>query len=239
MLSAEVVPGLPEIADGDDLAELIAPHVREHDVVVIAHKVVSKSEGRVVELSGQEVSPRAAEMAAKHGKDPAHMQAILDETADIVRERPGVLICRTHHGFVCANAGVDLSNAPEGRAVLLPEDPDASARAIRQRLGERCAVVISDSFGRPWRIGQTDIAIGSAGLLPLDDWRGKPDAHGREMSATIVAIADEAAAAADLARSKDAGQPVVLLHGLDRFITEDDGPGAAALLRDRSEDLFL
>jgi len=239
MLSAEVVPGLPELTEGDDLAGLIAPHVRENDVVVIAHKVVSKIESRVVRLYDVQLDKRSEEMAARHGKDPAHMQAILDETAEIVRERPGVLICRTHHGFVCANAGVDLSNAPEGCAVLLPKDPDASARRIRQQLGKRCAVVISDSFGRAWRVGQTDIAIGTAGLLPLDDWRGKPDAHGREMSATLIAVADEAAAAADLVRKKDAGEPVVLLRGLQRYITDDDGPGAAALLRDRSEDLFL
>ena len=240
MLSAEAIAGLPEIEAGDDLAALIAPHVRENDVVVIAHKVVSKVEGRVVHLSGVEVDERSQELAARHGKEPAHMQAILDETAEIVRERPGVLICRTHHGFVCANAGVDLSNAPEGCAVLLPEDPDASARRIRDALGTRCAVLIADSFGRAWRVGQTDIAIGLAGLAALDDWRGRRDAQGLELQATVIAVADEAAAAADLARTgKDSGEPVVLVRGLDRHITTEDGPGAAAILRDRSEDLFL
>jgi len=239
MLSAEVIPGLPEIREGDDLAALIAPHVSENDVVVIAHKVVSKSEGQFVRLSAVQIEKRSIEMADKHGKGAAHMQVILDETAAIVAERPGVLICRTHHGFVCANAGVDTSNAPDGCVVLLPKDPDASARQIRHAIGERCAVVISDSFGRAWRVGQADIALGAAGLLPLDDWRGKRDAHGLTLNATLIAIADEAAAAADLARTgKDANEPVVLLRGLDRYILDDDGPGAASVLRERSEDLF-
>ncbi|MCW2989881.1 MAG: cofE [Solirubrobacterales bacterium] len=240
MLSAEAIPGLPEIEPGADLAALIAPHVRSGDVVVLAHKVVSKAEGRVVELDDVEVTGRALALANDHGKDPRHIQVILDETAEIVRSRPGVLICRTHHGFVCANAGVDTSNAPDGCLVLLPREPDASARALRKRLPARCAVVIADSFGRAWRVGQADVAIGAAGLAPLDDWRGRADREGREMQATLIAIADQAASAADLARAgKDAGEPVVIVRGLDRHITDEDGPGAAALLRPRDEDLFL
>ncbi|MFL5843206.1 MAG: coenzyme F420-0:L-glutamate ligase [Solirubrobacteraceae bacterium] len=239
MISAEAIAGLPEVAAGDDLAALIAPHVRPGDVVVLAHKVISKSEGRVVELDKVEITGHALALANEHGKDPRHIQVILDETEEIVRSRPGVLICRTRHGFVCANAGVDTSNAPDGHLVLLPRDPDASARALRARLPGGCAVVIADSFGRAWRVGQADVAIGVAGLAPLDDWRGRPDREGREMQATLIAIADQAAGAADLARAgKDAGEPVVLVRGLDRHITPDDGPGAAALIRARDEDLF-
>lgn len=239
-LSAEAIAGLPEVREGDDLAALIAPHVRAGDVVVVAHKIVSKSEGAVVALETVAVTERARELAARHRKDPAHVQVILDATAEIVRERPGVLICRTRHGFVCANAGVDTSNAPDGCVVTLPSDPDASARRLRAALGVRCAVVIADSFGRAWRVGQTDVAIGLAGLSPLDDWRGRRDRAGLQMQATLIAVADQAAAAADLARrGKDAGEPVVVVRGLDRFVTDDDGPGAAAVIRDRSEDLFL
>jgi len=168
---------------------------------------------------------------------------VLGECGEIVRSRPGVLICRTPHGFVCANAGVDASNAAAGELVLLPRDPDASARALRRRLreltGARPAVVVSDSFGRAWRVGQCDVAIGAAGLAPVDDWRGRRDAAGRELTATVVAVADEAAAAADLARAKDSREPAVLVRGLEHHVTGDDGPGAAALVRARREDLFL
>jgi coenzyme F420-0:L-glutamate ligase / coenzyme F420-1:gamma-L-glutamate ligase len=154
-----------------------------------------------------------------------------------------VLICRTRHGFVCANAGVDASNAGgEERLVLLPEDPDGSARALRARLreltGHAPAIVVTDSFGRAWRHGQCDVAIGCAGLAPLEDWRGGRDADGRELRATWIALADEAAAAADLARSKDSREPAVRLRGLDAHVTEGDGPGAAALRRPPAEDLF-
>lgn len=239
MLSAEAIAGLPEIVPGDDLAALIAPQVRAGDVVVLAHKVVSKAEGRLVKLDEVEITGRALALASEHGKDPRHMQVILDETDSIVRSRPGALICRTHHGFVCANAGVDTSNAPDGCLVLLPRDPDASARSLRAQLPDGCAVVIADSFGRAWRVGQADVAIGIAGLAPLDDWRGRPDRAGREMQATLIAIADQAASAADLARTgKTAGEPVVVVRGLDRHISADDGPGAAALIRARDEDLF-
>jgi coenzyme F420-0:L-glutamate ligase/coenzyme F420-1:gamma-L-glutamate ligase len=180
---------------------------------------------------------RARELAGEHGKDPRHVQVILDETAELVRADQGRLIARTRHGFVCANAGVDASNAgAPDTLVLLPADPDASARALRRRLG--CAVVITDSFGRAWRRGQCEIAIGCAGLVPLEDWRGLRDSDGREMSATAIAIADEAAAAADLVRTKDSREPAVRLRGLERHVIPDDGPGVAALVRAAGEDLF-
>jgi len=215
-------------------------------VVALAHKAVSKVEGRVRRLDTIEPGARARELEASEaggGRDPRHLQAILDESAAIVRFGHGVLVCETHHGFVCANAGVDRSNAGEGdELVLLPTDPDGSARALRAGIaaarGVRPAVLISDSFGRAWRLGQTDVAIGAAGLAPLDDWRGRRDGRGRELDATAIAIADAAAAAADLARAKDSREPVVLARGLDRFVTPEDGPGAAALRRPAAEDLF-
>lgn len=213
------------------------------DVLVVAHKVVSKSEGRVRRLRDIEPGGRARELAEEHRKDARLVQAVLDESDELLRARDGVLICVTRHGLVCANAGVDLSNASgEGEVVLLPDDPDASARRLRGgielAIGVRPAVVISDSFGRAWRLGQTDVAIGAAGLAPLDAWGGRPDAYGRELRVTEIAIADAVAAAADLARAKDSREPAVLLRGLGRFITEADGPGAAALRRPRDQDLF-
>jgi coenzyme F420-0:L-glutamate ligase / coenzyme F420-1:gamma-L-glutamate ligase len=239
MISATAIEGLPEIAEGDDLAALLAPDVQAGDVLVVAHKVISKTEGRVIALDQVEAGGRALALAGEHGKDPRHVQVILDETVEIVRSRPGVLICRTHHGFVCANAGVDTSNAPPGCLVLLPRDPDASARALRRALGVPCAVVVADSFGRAWRVGQVDVAIGVAGLRVLDDWRGRADRAGMGLQATLIAVADQAAAAADLARAgKDAGHPAVVVRGLERFVIDEDGPGATALLRARDEDLF-
>jgi coenzyme F420-0:L-glutamate ligase/coenzyme F420-1:gamma-L-glutamate ligase len=247
MLSAVAFDGLPEIAAGDDLAALIVAHVDEPlldgDVLVVAQKVVSKAEGRVRVLAKISPGERAVALAAACGKDPRHVQAVLDETVELLRAERGVLICVTQQGFVCANAGVDASNAAAGTVVLLPVDPDASARALRARLraltGAAPAVVIADSFGRAWRHGQVDVAIGVAGLAPLDDWRGRRDAAGQELHATWIAVADEAAAAADLARGgKDAGRPVVLVRGLEGFVTASDGPGAAALLRPAAEDLF-
>jgi coenzyme F420-0:L-glutamate ligase / coenzyme F420-1:gamma-L-glutamate ligase len=247
VIVAGALRGLPEIRAGDDLAELLvaaAGRLADGDVLVVAHKIVSKAEGRTVALADIEPGDRARALAAEHGKDARAVEVILTESTEIVRSRPGVLICRTHHGFVCANAGVDASNAPSrGELVLLPEDPDASARALRGRLralsGVAPAIVVSDSFGRAWRIGQTDVAIGIAGLAPVDDWRGRRDGTGRELAATIIAVADEAAAAADLARRKDSNEPVVLVRGLERHVSDADGPGAAALIRARGEDLFL
>ena len=240
MIALEPLRGLPEIRPGDDLAALLAECGTEllaGDVLVIAHKVVSKAEGRVVRLADVSPGDRARELAAEHGKEPRHVEVVLSETAELVRADAGRLICRTRHGFVCANAGVDASNAgAPDTLVLLPLDPDASARALRARLG--CAVVITDSFGRAWRQGQCEVAIGCAGLVPVRDWRGELDSDGRELHATQIAVADEAAAAADLVRGKDSREPAVRLRGLERHVLAGDGPGAAALVRARADDLF-
>jgi coenzyme F420-0:L-glutamate ligase / coenzyme F420-1:gamma-L-glutamate ligase len=233
------VEGMPEVREGDRVGQLIAERVEleEGDVVVISQKIVSKAEGRVVRLDSVTPSARARELAEKLGKEAEVVELALSESREVLREER-VLITETHHGFVCANAGIDSSNLPEdGMVCLLPEDPDASARRIRAELG-RGAVVISDSFGRAWRIGQAEVAIGGAGLQPRDDWRGRRDASGRELSATLIAVADEVAAAADLVRGKDEGVPVVLVRGLDRYVVAEDGPGAAALRRPPDEDLF-
>jgi coenzyme F420-0:L-glutamate ligase / coenzyme F420-1:gamma-L-glutamate ligase len=246
VLSAKALPGLPEISCGDDLAGLIAgslQDLRSDDVLVLAHKVVSKAEGRTRALAEVDPGSDAVKLAARLDKDPRLVQVILDESREVLRAERGVLICVTHHGFVCANAGVDASNVPGLDQVLrLPVDPDASARRLRQRLheltGARPGVVITDSFGRAWRNGQADVTIGCAGLEPLEDWRGRRDSMGRELRATWIAVADELAAAADLARSKDGAQPVVLVSGAGRHVTADDGPGAAALVRPEEEDLF-
>jgi coenzyme F420-0:L-glutamate ligase / coenzyme F420-1:gamma-L-glutamate ligase len=240
VIELEALRGLPEIRPGDDLAALLAEcadDVRATDVLAVAHKVVSKAEGRVVRLADVQPGPQALSLAADHGKDPRLVEVILSETAELVRADAGRLICRTRHGFVCANAGVDASNAgAPDTVVLLPLDPDASARALRARLG--CAVVITDSFGRAWRQGQCEVAIGCAGLAPARDWRGQIDSDGRELHATVIAVADEAAAAADLVRGKDSRETTVPVRGLERFVLEDDGPGAAALVRARADDLF-
>jgi coenzyme F420-0:L-glutamate ligase / coenzyme F420-1:gamma-L-glutamate ligase len=267
-LSARSLSGLPEVRAGEDLAALIVdaldaerplPTLRDGEIVAVAHKVVSKAEGAVVALADVEPSARARELAAgiaaaggAQGKDARAVQVVLDQSREVLRAAHGVLICRTHHGFVCANAGVDASNAAvedgtgeggeSGNLILLPRDPDASARRLRARLreltGAQVAVLITDSFGRAWRHGQCDVAIGCAGLAPLDDWRGRADSAGRELRATWLAVADAIAATADLARAKDSREPVVILDGLERLITAEDGPGAAALPRPLEEDLF-
>jgi coenzyme F420-0:L-glutamate ligase / coenzyme F420-1:gamma-L-glutamate ligase len=206
---------------------------------VVAHKVVSKAEGRVLRLAAVRPGARARALAAEHGKDPRLLQAVLDEAAEVLRAERGVLVCETRHGLVCANAGVDRSNAGgEDLLVLLPEDPDASARRLRAALPAPAGVVITDSFGRAWRLGQVDVAIGAAGIAPIEDWAGRPDAYGRELRVTAIAVADAVAAAADLARTKSSRQPAVLVRGLERFVTAADGPGAAALRRPRELDLF-
>ncbi|MDE3133170.1 MAG: coenzyme F420-0:L-glutamate ligase [Acidobacteriota bacterium] len=249
-MTAVPLEGLPEVTPGTDLGDVISTvlasgpaleQMRSGDILVIAHKVVSKAEGRLRSLT--EVVPRARAVELAGGRDPRLVQVVLDETREIVRATPAVIVCETHHGFVCANAGVDRSNVPgEDTVVLLPLDPDASARAIRARLRELTGVapgiVITDSFGRAWRSGQSDVAIGLAGVAALDDWRGRADADGREMRATVIAVADLLAATADLARRKDAAQPVVLIRGAEEYVTDDDGPGVRPLLRERSQDLF-
>lgn len=242
MIELLALPGLPEVRPGDDLARLIlatGTELTADDVLVVAHKVVSKAEGRIVDLADVTPGPRARQLAADHGKDPRHVEVVLSEAAQLVRADGGRLICRTRHGFVCANAGVDQSNAagPE-QLILLPLDPDASARALRRALPNHPAVVITDSFGRAWRTGQCEVAIGVAGLTPLQDWRGLPDTAGRELHATVIAIADEAAAAADLVRGKDTREPAVRVRGLQRHVTTDDGPGVAPLVRKLEDDLF-
>ena len=214
------VEGLPEVEEGADLAELVAGRVslEDGDVVVIAHKAVSKTEGRVLDLASVEASRYA--QAISGDRDPRQTEVILTETARIVRLRPPLLISQTRHGFVCASAGVDASNAPgSGTVVLLPEDPDASAERIRARLqeltGRRVAVLVTDSFGRAWRAGTTDIAIGAAGLRVLLDLRGQRDPAGYELHATTIAVADEIAGAAELVMGKLARVPAAIVRGLD------------------------
>jgi coenzyme F420-0:L-glutamate ligase / coenzyme F420-1:gamma-L-glutamate ligase len=263
------VEGMPEVHGGDRIGELISERaeLQQGDVVVISQKIVSKAEGRVVRLDSVTPSERARELAEKLGKEAELVELVLSESREVLREER-VLITETHHGFVCANAGIDSSNLPEeGTVCLLPEDPDASARHIRKELTtlpegagvslsrhsttshKRVvsgkghprplpAVAITDSFGRAWRVGQAEVAIGCAGLQPLDDWRGRRDAGGKDLSATLIAIADEVAAAADLVRGKDEGVPVVIVRGLGRYVAAEDGPGAAALRRPPGEDLF-
>jgi coenzyme F420-0:L-glutamate ligase / coenzyme F420-1:gamma-L-glutamate ligase len=246
-LSACALDGIPELRAGDDLAGVIAAAaggaLTGGQLLVIAHKSVSKCEGAVVALSDVHPGLRARELGAEQGRDPRAVQVVLDQSAELLRAERDLLICRTHHGFVCANAGVDASNAGDpDTLVLLPRDPDRSARAIRSRLkeltGASVGVLITDSFGRAWRHGQLDVAIGLAGMQALDDWRGRTDSVGLELRATWLAVADAAAATAELVRGKDSRQPVVVLEGLQRFMTEPDGPGAVELLRPLAEDLF-
>jgi coenzyme F420-0:L-glutamate ligase/coenzyme F420-1:gamma-L-glutamate ligase len=221
------VQGLPEIGAGDDLGTLIVERLEleDADVVVVSQKIVSKSEGRIVRLDDVQPSAAAVELAAGH--DPRHLEVILREAARIVRTRPPLVIAETRHGFVCASAGVDASNAPEpDTLVLLPLDPDASAAAIRGQIGERAGrdvgVIVSDSFGRPFRTGIVDVAIGVAGVTPLADWRGQIDSSGHELRSTVIAVADEIASAAELVMGKLAGVPAAVVRGL-----EVRGPGSA------------
>jgi coenzyme F420-0:L-glutamate ligase / coenzyme F420-1:gamma-L-glutamate ligase len=245
--------GIPEASVGDDLGSLVAAALdaagiglTDDDVVVVTQKVVSKAEGRVVDLASVEPRPEAREWAERWGKDARQVELVLRESAEVVRWADGgLIISRTRHGFVCANAGVDVSNTGrEGGewATLLPEDPDASARAIRERLaaltGARPAVLVTDSFGRPWRDGITDVTIGAAGIDVLADLRGTPDADGRELHATVVAVADELASAAELAAGKSSGRPVVLVRGYRYTRPSGADPGARPLVMDRARDLF-
>jgi coenzyme F420-0:L-glutamate ligase / coenzyme F420-1:gamma-L-glutamate ligase len=233
------VAGLPPIGEGDDLGALIAVRIEleDGDVVVVSQKAVSKAEGRVVRLADVDASERARELAGDH--DPRQLEVILRESVRVVRTRPPLVIAETRHGFVCASAGVDASNAPEpDTLVLLPLDPDASAETIRASLRERTGVevgvIVSDSFGRAWRNGIVDVAIGVAGVRPLEDWRGRVDANGYELRATVVAVADEIAAAADLVRGKTEGVPAVVVRGLD---VAGDGT-AQELVMPADRDMF-
>jgi len=248
----EIVPvrGLPEVGTGDRLGELIAASLASAgellaagDVLVVSQKAVSKAEGRVRALDDVVAGEQAQGLAKRLGKDPRLVELILAESRAVIRAEREVLIVETLSGWICANAGIDASNVPGAdRVTLLPQDCDASARRIRAEIGAaagvRPAVVVADSFGRPWRLGQADVAIGCAGLAPLDDWRGRADREGRRLTATVVAIADELAAAADLAGGKDSGIPACLVRGLGHFVSAEDGPGARAIQRPEREDLF-
>jgi len=240
MISIIPVSGLPEIRKDDDLAAMVVQliELEEHDVVVLAQKAVSKVEGRVVRIDAYDASAKAIELAGDE-RDPREVEAILREAKRIVRERGPLVIAETRHGFVCASAGVDHSNAPEpGMLVLLPLDPDRSARSFRQRVreltGREVGVVVTDSFGRPFRQGTTDVAIGVAGIRPLLDLQGTRDRAGYELHATVIAVADEIAAASDLARGKADGVPVVVVRGLR---LEGDG-SAQEIVIERELDLF-
>jgi coenzyme F420-0:L-glutamate ligase/coenzyme F420-1:gamma-L-glutamate ligase len=247
------LPELPEVRPGDDLGGLIVDAWRElaeldatlepqpSDALVVTQKVVSKVEGRVVDLREVEPRPEALAFAERWDRDARQVEVVLREAAEVVRMERGVLICRTHHGFVCANAGVDASNVGTADTVtLLPEDPDRSAREIRDRiardLGVEIGVIVSDSFGRPWRFGIVDVALGVAGFNPLDDQRGHPDADGRIMHATIVAVADEICSAAELASGKASRRPLVLVRGA--ALPEGDGSVRLDVVMPREMDLF-
>ncbi|HEY8455443.1 MAG TPA: coenzyme F420-0:L-glutamate ligase [Actinopolymorphaceae bacterium] len=256
------VHGMPEVRPGDDLGELIAARVRDlrdRDIVVVSSKIVSKAEGRIVSLAEDELPPASSAPSAETTSPPrrppretfgsfdervAALRAatIRSEAVRVVAARGATQIVQTRHGFVMAAAGVDASNVAAGSLVLLPLDPDASARGLRhalaEQLGVSVGVVISDTFGRPWRVGQTDLAIGAAGVLVINHHRGRRDAHGNELVVTAPACADEIASAAELAMGKLAQVPVAVVRGLPHLVTAEDGPGVRALIRTADEDLF-
>jgi coenzyme F420-0:L-glutamate ligase / coenzyme F420-1:gamma-L-glutamate ligase len=238
--------GLPEVAPGDDLARLLVEAAQQQrlvitqgDVFVVAQKAVSKAEGRIVCLESIQPSERAEQWAAEYQKDPRAVEIVLRESSRIVRMERGVIIAETRHGFVCANAGVDVSNVPGGTALLLPEDPDRSARTLQEQLerafGVHVAVIISDTFGRPWREGLVNVALGVAGMPPLADYRGQSDAHGNKLQATVIALADELAAAGGLVLGKLNRVPAAVLQGL----AAPPGSGSGReLIRAAERDLF-
>lgn len=244
------VPGLPEIRPGDDLAALLAEALvageglQSGDVVVVTQKIVSKAEGRLVRLETVAPSEFARRYAAEHGKDPRQVEVVLQESRRVVRMDHGVLIAETAHGFVCANAGVDASNAGTGMVTLLPLDPDASARGLREALLRRAkadvAVIISDTFGRPWRAGQTNVAIGAAGIASLRSFHGVEDPYGYRLQATSIAIIDEIAAAAEIVMGKIERLPVVVVRGYSYPRPRVDGAdeGAKVLVRAAERDMF-
>jgi coenzyme F420-0:L-glutamate ligase / coenzyme F420-1:gamma-L-glutamate ligase len=240
------VTGIPEVRTGDDLCNLIVESanrqgtpLRGGDVLVVGQKIVSKAEGRLLQLPDVQPSPAAASMAAQLGRDPRLVEVILRESRRIVRMDRGVLITETHHGWVCANAGVDQSNVDRDCVALLPEDPDGSARRLREQIRERAGIevglIIADTFGRPWREGLTNVAIGVSGLAPLRSYLGLRDEAGRELQATILAVADELAGAAELVMGKLDRVPVAIVRGLS-LVSSDEG--SKPLLRDPARDLF-
>ena len=241
-----VVPGLPDVSPDIDLAALIAGAaarsgrgIAAGDVFVVAQKIVSKAEGALVRIDEVVPSPRAQEWAGAHGKDPRVIEVIFREARRIVRMERGILIAETHHGFVCANAGVDASNVMPGFVTLLPRDPDASAERLRQAIAEESgcpvAVIVSDTFGRPWREGAVNVALGVAGLRPLVDYRGCLDPYGRRLESSVTALADELAGAAEIVMRKTARTPVAIVRGAGEWC--GDGSGRE-LVRDASRDLF-
>jgi len=247
-MALTIIPlaGIPEVRPGDDVARMIVDAanagsgIEAGDVIVVTQKIVSKAEGRVLSLDTVTPSPEAEKLAAETEKDPRLVELILRESRGVVRQRGPVLITETQHGFICANAGIDASNVgPEGIVCLLPEDPDASARnirdAIRTATGADVAVIISDTFGRPWREGHTNVAIGVAGMLPFVDYVGQTDSHGYELRVTTICAADELAAAAELVQNKLDAVPVAIVRGYPYV----RGEGAAReIVRDREKDLF-
>jgi coenzyme F420-0:L-glutamate ligase / coenzyme F420-1:gamma-L-glutamate ligase len=253
-VTVHAVQGLPEIRPGDDLGARLLEALRDHgpalqdgDVLVVAQKVVSKAEGSRVALASVEPSPYARQWAQRWGKDARLIELVLRESRRVVRMERGVMITETHHGFVCANAGVDLSNAGAGDggevAILLPEQPDRSAAALREALrvgsGADVAVIVADTFGRPWRVGLTQVALGVAGLAPLVDYRETPDVDGRTLHATIIAVADELACAADLVCGKTRRVPAAVIRGWPRPTGQaSEGAGGQALIRAPEMDLF-
>ncbi|MBI2358587.1 MAG: coenzyme F420-0:L-glutamate ligase [Deltaproteobacteria bacterium] len=238
--------GLGEVRAGDSIGRLIweawsrqGESLLEGDIFVVAHKIVSKAEGRLIRLAEINPSARALQIGQDLGKDPVLLEVILRESRRIIRMGRSTIIVETHHGFVCANAGVDLSNVGLGYVALLPQDPDQSASMIREEItrlsGVAPGVIISDSFGRPWRLGTTDIAVGVAGFKPLKDYRGVSDRYGYELKASVAAVADELAGAAELVMGKRGEVPVVLIRG---FEVEAGEGSARELLRPEAEDLF-
>ncbi len=242
------IEGMPEAKPGDDLAGQMleaaqrqGTSIESGDVIVVTQKIVSKAEGRVVSIDSVEPSPLALAITEGHRRDPRHTELILRESRRIVRMDRGVIISETHHGFNCANAGIDASNIPgDGTVALLPVDPDASARGIRQAIRERAgvdvAVIISDTFGRPWRSAAVNVAIGVAGFNPLLSYVGQEDSHGNMMYTTVIAVADELAATAELVTGKVLGVPVAIIRGYSYTPMEEASHDA--LIRDPDKDLF-
>ncbi|MEE8349648.1 MAG: coenzyme F420-0:L-glutamate ligase [Acidobacteriota bacterium] len=238
--------GLPEVVAGDDLPDLIAQaivrndlRVQNHDILVIAHKIVSKAEGQVVTLKEVDPSPLALSWADRHDKDPRVIEVVLRESHRLVRMERGLMITETRQGYICANAGVDTSNVPEGSVTLLPEDPDHSAAGIRERLetnlGVKLAVIVSDTFGRPWREGLANVALGVSGMRPFVDYRNQKDSFENKIKATQIAVADELASAAELVMGKTEAIPVALIQGF--VYPKGDGYGRT-IIRPSENDLF-